>query len=211
MRKSAITTRRSLILGFVGALPVWRLANAAAPPTARSAVAPAATASSELSDACTALMNDLDMLLAARARASGLAAQSGQLQANGANADAVAAKVHEVEAMLAEIAAQTIKMEQLGLKISQLQSLLGNNADAEGKCARLNRQLFATGYLGSAQMASLTRGQFQWTAEEIQSAIVRGRAASDQFKAPIAAQLRAQRSAIAQPSMLHPLPARSLP
>jgi hypothetical protein len=69
MRRSTTTTPRTLILGFVGSLPVWRLANAAALPTARSAVAPGAPATSELLDAYGALMNDLDMLLAARARA----------------------------------------------------------------------------------------------------------------------------------------------
>jgi hypothetical protein len=119
--------------------------------------------------------------------------------------------VHEVEAALAEIAAQIVKMKELGLNIDQLQSFVGDNVNPPAKCARLSRQLFATGYLSSAQMAALARGQFQWTAEEIQSAIMRGRVASDQFNAPIAAQLRAQKSAIAQPSTLRPLPARSLP
>lgn len=209
---SDTTARRTLILGLVSCVPVWRLAAAAAPTTARSAVAPA---TSSLCTAVDELSGLLDVLNDARARADSADTSIGLLRASHASAERVADAVQKLELSLAAMWAQIEKIEQVAVKLRQLQcgplSAVGNNANDAANCHRLSRQLFATGYLGSEQMAALARGKFQWTGEEIQAAIVRGRAASDQFIAPIAVRLRAQKSVIVPPSTLQPAPARRMP
>ena len=132
---------------------------------------------------------------------SSLAALANQYQSM-RNLDGLADTLKEIDTQIANIKIEIERLRQLGIKISQLQALVGSVATSPQDCNRLTGQLYSAGYLGDAQMAAISRGQFQWNSGETQSAVVRGTAAANAFMAPISAQLRAQQEFLNPPGTL---------
>jgi hypothetical protein len=204
--RPAVIARRAVIAGILGSLPICKLADAAVRPPAAPAVSPPspspyAAAANELMSVFGDLSGSLNNSLNIQQNIDMLAALAGQDQSTG-NRDQLAERLREMERQIVNLQAEVRKREQLGIKISQLQALVGNVAASPQDCNRLTGQLYTAGYLGDAQIAAMSRGQFQWSSAEIQSAVMRGSAAADAFMAPISAQLHAQHDFLNEPGTL---------
>jgi hypothetical protein len=203
-----VIARRAVIAGILGSLPICKLADAAARPPAAPAVSPPppapspyAAAAAELSSTYALVSGALAAMYNIQAYLGVLAANARQDQSTG-NLDDLNDALKQIDLQIANLQSEVEKMKQLGLKISQLQALVGNIAASPQDCNRLTGQLYTAGYLGDAQIAAMSRGQFQWSGAEIQSAVMRGSAAADVFMAPISAQLRAQHEFLNAPGTL---------
>jgi hypothetical protein len=206
----AVNARRAVIAGILGSLPICRLADAAARPPSAPAVAPPppvpvpspyAAAASALINAYGDASDELATIYNIEVSLGMIAAKARQDQSTG-DLDDLKDKLQRIDFQIAMLRSEIEKMSKLGLKISQLQALVGNVAASPQDCNRLTGQLYSAGYLGDAQIAAMSRGQFQWSSAEIQSAVMRGSAAADTFMAPISAQIRAQHDFLNAPGTL---------
>ncbi len=188
------STRRAMILGLIGSFPGAHLARAAAPVTVappllpKLRTSPLAVATTDLLDALSARQDTVKVLRGIDVAQEVAAARSKSPEIAAAGQEGL----RQIRASLDQVESQTQKIERLCTTMSEFPaSELAAGAGDLAECARLNRLLFESGYLDSAQMAAITRGKFQWNSDEIAASLARGRAAASRLTAPIATQLPA--------------------